>query len=295
MQIWNNSGGFSWPGKDPDLQSADFGIIAVSHEYGSTVSWEMKEGRDFSRDFPSDSTAFILNEAAVKFIGVKDPIGMEFTRGEEKFHVIGIVKDMIMESPYREVRPNIYGLDTKFQDANWINIKLNPDRSAIESIAAVEVVMKNFAPSVPFAYKFADAEYGSKFSSEERIGKLSYVFAGLATLISCLGLIGLASFVAEQHTKEIGIRKVLGASLLQLWGLLSSNFVVLILLSSAVAIPISYILMSQWLQKYHYRIEISWQTIALSVVGALIVTILTVSYQAIKAAMANPVKSLRSE
>ncbi|HEV8514063.1 MAG TPA: ABC transporter permease [Cyclobacteriaceae bacterium] len=294
-EVWNNSSTFNWPGRDPDLQSSDFGLINVSHEYGATIGWSIKEGRDFSHDFPSDSTAIILNEAAVKYIGVKDPIGMEITRKGKKFHVIGIAKDVIMESPYREARHYIYSIDNNLDAANWINIKLNPQRSPSESIAAVESVVKKFAPSVPFDFKFADEEYGNKFSSEERVGKLSYVFAGLAALISCLGLIGLSSFVAEQHVKEIGIRKVLGASLLQLWGMLSSGFFVLILISSAVAAPIAWYLMSRWLQKYQYRIDISWQTIVVSVIGALVVTTITVSYQTIKAAMANPVNSLRSE
>lgn len=174
-------------------------------------------------------------------------------------------------------------------------MKLNPDKSASESLAAIESVFKEFAPSLPFDYKFVDAEYARKFSNEELIGRLAYVFAGLATMISCLGLIGLASFVAEQHTKEIAVRKILGASLLQIWTMLSTNFVVLILLSSLVAVPLAYYLMSQWLANYQYHTEISWLMIFFSVSGSLLVTIGTVSYQAIKAAMVNPVKSLRSE
>lgn len=294
-QIWNNSGGYNWPGKDPALQSEDFGIIEVNHEFGKTLNWKMLEGRDFSHDFPSDSLAIILNEAAVKFMNVENPIGMEITNGAIKYHVIGVVKDMIMESPNLPVRHNMYFLYGHYRYVNWINMKLNPDRSTSESLVAIESVFKTFAPSLPFDYKFVDAEYARKFSNEELIGKLAYVFAGLATFISCLGLIGLASFVAEQHTKEIAVRKILGASLLQIWSMLSSSFVGLILLSSIVAVPLAYYLMSQWLAKYQYHIEISWLTILLSVLGALVVTIATVSYQAIKAAMINPVKSLRSE
>lgn len=294
-QIWNNSGGYNWPGKDPALQSEDFGIIEVNHEFGKTLNWKILEGRDFSHDFPSDSLAIILNEAAVKFMNVENPIGMEVTNGETKYHVIGVVKDMIMESPYLPVRHNMYFLDGHYRYVNWINMKLNPDRSTSESLVAVESVFKTFAPSLPFDYKFVDTEYARKFSNEELIGKLAYVFAGLATFISCLGLIGLASFVAEQHTKEIAVRKILGASLLQIWSMLSSSFVGLILLSSVVAVPLAYYLMSQWLAKYQYHTEISWLTILLSVLSALVVTLATVSYQAIKAALINPVKSLRSE
>ncbi|MBX2897408.1 MAG: ABC transporter permease [Cyclobacteriaceae bacterium] len=294
-QIWNNSGGFNWPGKDPTLQSADFGIIEVNHEFGKTLNWQILEGRDFSHDFPSDSLAIILNEAAVRFMNIENPVGMEITNGKTKYHVIGIVKDMIMESPYLPVRHNLYFLDGHYRYVNWINMKLNPDKSAAESLATIESVFKEFAPALPFDYKFADAEYARKFSNEELIGRLAYVFAGLATVISCLGLIGLASFVAEQHTKEIAVRKILGASLLQIWSMLSRSFVVLILLSSIAAVPLAYYLMSQWLANYQYHTEISWLTVCLSVVGSLLITIATVSYQTIKAAMVNPVRSLRSE
>ncbi|MBN8578728.1 MAG: ABC transporter permease [Cytophagales bacterium] len=294
-QIWNNSGGYNWPGKDPTLQSEDFGIVEVNHEFGKTLNWKILEGRDFSHDFSSDSLAIILNEAAVKFMNVENPIGMEITNGDTKYHVIGVVKDMIMESPYLPVRHNMYFLDGHYRYVNWINMKLNPDRSAPESLATIESIFKTFAPSLPFDYKFVDVEYARKFSNEELISKLAYIFSGLATFISCLGLIGLASFVAEQHTKEIAIRKVLGASLLQLWSLLSSSFVGLILLSGLVAAPLAYYLMSQWLANYQYHEEISWLLILLVMAGALILTILTVSYQAIRAAVMNPVKSLRSE
>lgn len=294
-QIWNNSGGYSWPGKDPTLQSTDFGIIDINHEFGKTLNWKILEGRDFSHDFPSDSLAVILNEASVKFMNVENPVGLEITNGETKYHVIGVVEDMIMESPYLPVRHNMYFLDGHYRYVNWINMKLNPDRSTSESLAAIESVFKSFAPSLPFDYKFVDTEYARKFSNEELVGKLAYVFSGLATLISCLGLIGLASFVAEQHTKEIAIRKVLGASLLQLWSLLSSSFVGLILLSGLVAAPLAYYLMSQWLANYQYHEEISWLSILWVIVGALILTIFTVSYQAIRAVVMNPVNSLRSE
>jgi ABC-type antimicrobial peptide transport system permease subunit len=294
-EIYNNSNSFTWAGKDPALQSSDFGVIAVSEDYGATIGWQIKEGRDFSLEFATDSMALVLNEAAVDFMGVKDPIGMEITRGKDKFHVIGIVKDLIIESPYREVRPNIYGMDAKSESANWINLKLNPARSTTESLTTIESVLKKYAPAVPFIYQFSNIEYGKKFSSEERVGKLAYVFTALAVFISCLGLVGLASFMAEQHTKEIGIRKVLGATVVQLWGRLSSGLVLLVSISCLAAVPLGYYMMTQWLSKYPYHTDISWQTISVSVIAALGVALLTVSYQSIKAAMMNPVQSLKSE
>jgi len=174
-------------------------------------------------------------------------------------------------------------------------MKLNPNKSASESIAKIGAVFKKIIPAAPFDYKFADAEFASKFAAEERIGKLSTFFAVLAIFISCLGLFGLASFVAEQRTKEIGVRKVLGATVTNLWGLLSKDFVLLVIISCFIAAPLAWWFMHNWLLKYSYRTPISWWVFVVSALGAMVITLLTVSFQAIKAALANPVKSLRSE
>ena len=167
--------------------------------------------------------------------------------------------------------------------------------SVSDALPKIEAVFKKVIPSAPVDYKFADQQYKMKFIAEERIGKLSSVFSGLAILISCLGLFGLASFVAEQRTKELGIRKVLGASVLQLWKLLSKDFVLLVVIACFIAIPLSFYFMSDWLMQYEYRTTISWQTFAVVSFGALLITIVTVSFQAVKAAIVNPVNSLRSE
>jgi putative ABC transport system permease protein len=200
---------------------------------------------------------------------------------------------MLMESPYEAVRQTFYFLD--YNNVNWIILKLNPQKSARESIAAMESAFKKYIPSAPFDYKFADNEFAAKFASEERIGKLSTFFAVLAIFISCLGLFGLASFVAEQRTKEIGVRKVLGASVFNLWKMLSKDFVLLVIISLLIAVPLSYYGMHRWLSNYPYRTRISWWVFAVSGTGAILITLLTVSYQAIRAAMANPVVSLRTE
>lgn len=167
--------------------------------------------------------------------------------------------------------------------------------NAAESLEKIKTVFTRYSPSSPFSYEFVDAEYARKFEGEERIGKLASAFAGLAIFISCLGIFGLASFVAEQRTKEIGVRKVMGASVTNLWAMLSKDFVVLVSISLLVAMPLSWYFMSAWLQKYQYRSDMAWWIFAAAGVGALLITLLTVSYQSIKAAMANPVKSLRSE
>jgi ABC-type antimicrobial peptide transport system permease subunit len=287
---------YTWPGRDPKLDE-DFDMVWVTHDFGKAISWQFIQGRDFSKEFKSDSSAIVLNESAVKYMGLKNPIGTIVKRGlgadAKNFTVIGVIKDMLMESPYEAVKQTIYHMD--YENVNWIILKLNPNKSATQSIAQVESVFKKYIPSVPFDYKFADREFASKFAAEERIGKLSTFFAALAIFISCLGLFGLASFVAEQRTKEIGVRKVLGASLFNLWRLLSKDFLLLVIISLLIAIPVSYYFMSNWLLHYTYRTNISWWIFGISGIGAMLITLLTVSFQAIKAAMANPVKSLRTE
>ena len=291
--VYNSNDGFSWEGKDPGL-NGEFETISVSQEYGKTVGWQFMNGRDFSREFKTDSSAIVLNEAAVKYMNLKDPVGATVKWGNDKtFKVIGVIKDMIMESPYDPVRQAVYMMDQN--NVNWIELKLNPNKSATESIAKVEAVFKKFIPSAPFEYKFADTEFATKFAAETRIGQLSTFFAVLAIFISCLGLFGLASFVAEQRTKEIGVRKVLGASVFNLWRMLSKDFVVLVFISLAIVTPTAYYFMHHWLLNYQYRTEISWWVFAVSGLGAIVITLLTVSYQSIKAAVTNPTKSLRAE
>ncbi|MFD1145229.1 ABC transporter permease [Larkinella insperata] len=294
--VWSNNGGFEWAGKDPNLD-ADFSTIWVTHEFGKTVGWQFKEGRDFSRVFSTDSASLVVNEAAVKFMGIKDPVGTVVRWGADSnaraFKIVGVIKDMIMDSPYDPVKQSFYLLD--YDNVNWIDLKLNPAKSASESVAQIEAVFRRVIPSAPFDYKFADQEFAAKFAAEERIGTLATGFAVLAIFISCLGMFGLASFVVEQRTKEIGVRKVLGASVLNLWGLLSKDFVFLVLIAFGIATPIAYYCLHGWLQKYEYRTEISWWVFAASGAGALTITLLTVSFQSIKAALMNPVKSLRSE
>nr|HPH45752.1 ABC transporter permease [Chryseolinea sp.] len=204
-----------------------------------------------------------------------------------------VIKDMLVESPYEPVRPSLFHI-SKYS-GNVVIIKLNPDMGTRDALAKVESIFKKYSPEAPFEYKFVDETYARKFGDEERIGKLATFFAVLAVFISCLGIFGLASFTAEQRTKEIGIRKVLGASVSNLWQMLSRDFVLLVIISCLFAIPISYYFLNQWLLKYEYRTEIVWWIFAAAALGAMIITLLTVSYQSIKAAMANPVKSLRSE
>jgi putative ABC transport system permease protein len=292
-QVWNSNGGFNWKGKDPGL-AVDFPNNGVSHEFGKTVGWEFKEGRDFSRDFVSDSTAFVINESAEKFLGFENAVGETLIWNEKPFTIIGVIKDMIIESPYEPVRPSLWHIDRQ-DNINLVILKLNPDVSASESIEKIKTVFTKHSPATPFSHEFVDVEYAQKFSDEERVGKLASFFAALAIFISCLGISGLASFVAEQRTKEIGVRKVLGATVTNLWGMLSKDFLLLVFISLLLAMPMAWYFMSKWLEKYEYRSTIAWWIFVVAGVGSLLITLMTVSYQSIKAALANPVKSLRSE
>ena len=292
-EVEHSGGGFSWTGKDPSFRTS-FSFLHITHDYGNTVSWELLEGRDFSRDISSDSTAYILNEAAVEYMGITNPVGQVMKRGKGEHKIIGVVKNMLMDSPFKAVRPTIYimGYDDY---ANYITLKLNPQQSISQSLNQVEKVLKEIVPNVPFSPTFVDVEHAKKFIAEERVAKLAGTFSMVAIFISCLGLFGLASFVAEQRTKEIGIRKVLGATILNLWKMLTSEFVVLIMVSCLIASPIAYYGTLSWLDNYEYRIGVSLWFFVVAAAGALIITLGTVSFQSIRAARMNPVKSLRME
>jgi len=292
-QVWNTNGGFDWEGKDPNM-AVDFPNNRVSYEFGKTVNWKIKTGRDFSKDFATDSAAFIINESAASFLGFDNPVGKVLKWNGEPFTIIGIVNDIMQESPFYPVRPTLYHIG-KYENMYNLILRLNPKQNVKQSIASIEQVWKKFTPGVPFDYKFIDEEFGNKFRAEERIGKLSSYFAVLAIFISCLGLFGLASFVAEQRTKEIGVRKVLGASVINLWRMLSTEFLVLVLISCVLATPVAWNWLHGWLANYDYRINIKWQVFVVAAFVALVITLLTVSFQAIKAALSNPIKSLRTE
>ncbi|HTQ63808.1 MAG TPA: ABC transporter permease [Puia sp.] len=289
---WSTNGGFDWKGKDPN-QSVDFPNTPVVYDYGKTVGWQFVEGRDFSRDFGTDTAAFVVNESFAKFIGFKNILNETIRWDDHPFHVIGVIKDMMVESPYNQPRAALYHIEKNAND--FIIFKLNPKKSPNESLAEVEKVFRTYSPRQLFEFKFVDQEYGKKFESEVRIGRLASCFAVLAIFISCLGLFGMASFIAEQRIKEIGIRKVLGASVVNLWRLLTWDFAAMVLISLVISIPLAYYFMNKWLLNYTYRADLSWWIFASAAFGAMLITVLTVSYQSIRAAMSNPVKNLRSE
>ncbi|MFT3934895.1 MAG: ABC transporter permease [Chitinophagaceae bacterium] len=281
-----------WEGMTEEAKNKTFRDLNVNADFGPTIGWTVVKGRDFSREHLTDSTAAIVNETAASLLGFKDPIGKTVKHWGRPYTIIGVTKDIISNSPYFPVQPAIFLGDGGH---SVFTIRIKPGVPVRTALAGMEPVFKRFNPASPFIYSFIDEEYQKKFNTESRIGNLASVFSCLAILISCLGLFGLASFVAEQRTKEIGVRKVLGAGVVGLWALLSADFIKLVALSMLIAMPLSYYCMHQWLQNYALHTSLSVWIFVLAGTGLLFVTLVTVSYQAFRAALMNPVKSLRTE
>jgi ABC-type antimicrobial peptide transport system permease subunit len=251
------------------------------------------EGRDFSKDFPTDSVGYIVNEAALKKIGYKDPIGKPLTFWQKKGTIIGVVKDFHFNSLHQPINPIILRHREK-ESYGAALVRTNPGKTK-QAISGLEKLCKQLNPQFPFSYSFSDDEYQKLYRSEQVVSKLANSFAFLAIFISCLGLLGLAMFTAEQKTREIGIRKVLGASITSLFTLMSKEFLLLVCIALLIASPVAWWLMNSWLQNYAYRTPITWWMFLLAGALAVIIALVTVSFQAARAAVANPIKSLRTE
>jgi putative ABC transport system permease protein len=283
-----------WPGQNTGGQKINVGAIIIDDNYFKTVGMKLIDGQNFSADFNADATNIIVNEAAVKRMGLKTPINqlINFDGINGRSRIIGVVKDALMESPFTPVEPLVF---THGQFGTQVIYRLVPGVNPHDVIEKIGKIFDKYNPAFPFTHEFVNEAYDHKFNLETLVGKLAGVFAGLAIFVSCLGLFGLAAYVAEQRTKEIGIRKVLGASITQVWVLLSGDFILLVVISCVIASPVALYFLSNWLQKYEYRIAIGPGVFVLSAVMAIIITLITISFQAIKAALANPVRSLRSE
>jgi putative ABC transport system permease protein len=290
---WSDTWGFTWDGKN-EKEKLDFNLFNVDGDFTKTMGLKIVDGRDIDiKTYPSDSLAVLLNQAAVKVMGFKQPLGQVLRYDNKKMVVVGVVKDFILQSPYEPVKPMIIqGPKSWF---NVIHFKLNEKNTTAENLKLAEAVFKKFNSEYPFEYHFVDEEYTKKFADEQRIGVLASLFAGLTIFISCLGLFGLATYMAQNRIKEIGVRKVLGASVLGVTTMLSKDFLKLVGISFIVATPIAIYFMHDWLQHYSYRVDISVWVFAIAAFLTTLISIITVSFQAIKAALANPVKSLRSE
>ncbi len=281
-----------WEGMSEEAKTLTFRDVFVNADFGPTIGWKIIKGRDFSRERLTDSAAAIVNETGASILGFKDPIGKIIKHNGKPYTIIGVAKNMISNSPYYPVQPAIFMGDGGH---NVFTIRIKPGQPVRTALAAMEPVFKQFNPASPFIYSFIDEEFQKKFNTESRIGNLATVFSGLAILISCLGLFGLASFVAEQRTREIGVRKVLGARVTGLWALLSGDFLKLVILSCLVSMPLTYFFMSKWLQNYALHTPLSAWIFVIAGAGILSITLATVSYQVLKASLMNPVKSLRTE
>jgi ABC-type antimicrobial peptide transport system permease subunit len=288
--IWWHADIDYWPGKNAG-ETVEMGNIFVSEDYFKTVGMRIKEGRNFSGS--NDSTSVIFNETAISRLRIKNPVNQKIKYGDKEYTIAGVVKDALMLSPFSAADPTMFYCYPNTQDV--MLYKLSANINTHDAITQLTSIFNKYNPAYPYNYSFEDENYASKFELEMLIGKLAGLFAGLAIFISCLGLFGLAAYIAEQRTKEIGIRKVLGASIQQIWMLLSKDFIVLILISCLIASSVSFYFLKSWLMKYDYRISIGIGVFILSGLIALLITIITISFQAIKAAIANPTKSLRTE
>jgi ABC-type antimicrobial peptide transport system permease subunit len=291
-QIENGTYGVDWDGKDPNSKPM-FTQAAVGYDFTRTMNLGILKGRDFSRDYATDSVGYLLNEEAAKKIGYKDPVGKRLTFWGKKGTIIGVTKDFHFNSLHVPVNALILRLGEK-DDFGEVLVKTQTGKTK-EAIASLERLCKKLNPKFPFTYQFSDEEFGKLYKGEMTTGKLANCFAFLAIFISCLGLLGLAMFTAEQKTKEIGIRKVLGASVSSVFALLSKEFLSFVLIALIIATPIAWFAMNKWLLDYAYRIEMNGWMFFIAGSVAVVIALITVSFQAIKAAIANPVKSLRTE
>ena len=292
-QNWSSGISMNWQGKDPNSRiqvnryTEDGGLV-------KTAGMQLIEGRDIDIEkYPSDSTACLISESAVKAMGFKDPIGQFIYDDPINWHVVGVIKDFILESPYEPIKP--FMVKGPKYGGNVLLIKLNNANNNAQNLAKAGKIFKQYNPAYPFEYSFIDREYSKKFEDEQLTGTLASLFSMLTIFISCLGLFGLAAYMAENRVKEIGVRKVLGASVANIATLLSKDFIQLVVVAILIASPVAWFAMHKWLEGYDYRINISWWIFLIAGLLAIVIAMITVSFQAIKAAIANPVKSLRTE
>lgn len=291
-EVYNKWSDFSWEGKDPNARIA-LEALMTGWDYEKAAGLTFTQGRPFSPAFSTDSNAVILNETAATIIGFDDPIGKTMTSGGREMTIVGVVEDVLMLNPFESISPGVIMFDPDVVDN--ILVRVAPGKNVQETLTTFQPIFETYNPTFPFEYNFVDEEFNKKFAMENQVGKLASIFAVLAIFIGALGLFGLASYLAERRTKEIGIRKVLGASVVSLWQMLSKDFVGLVLISSLIAIPIAYVIMERWLQQFDYRIKLTWWIFAAAGLGALVITLATVSYQTVKAASSTPIRTLRSE
>jgi len=296
LEVGSSTSGVRWPGKDT-TKLILFSSNPITYDYIKTMGIQLVEGRDFSTEYGLDTMNYLVNEAAAKKIGYKDPVGKELTMWGDKGMIVGLMKDYHHNSLHVPIEPLILRLHKMSWGGNyWGNVIVRTEKGKTkQAIASMEKLYKQFNPGFPFKYYFTDDEIANRYKAEYTVSKLSRYFAFLAIFISCLGLFGLVTFTAEQRTKEIGIRKVLGASVTGIVGMLSKDFLKLVIIAAVIAFPVAWWAMHRWLNDFAYRVNIGWWVFVVAGIVALLIALLTISFQSIKAAIANPVKSLRTE
>jgi ABC-type antimicrobial peptide transport system permease subunit len=293
--VGRNFGGdmIEWPGREPNQQYY-FEGMNVGYDFVETMGMEMAQGRSFSRNFGSDSTSLLFNETAVRTMGLKNPIGQTVKWFGQKMQIVGVVKDFHFESLHQPVAPVYLALEGSGNIWDKIVVKIQGTDQK-ETISRIENLYEKFNPGFPFEFNFLDEAYQKQYDGERRVSILSGYFAGMAIIISCLGLFGLAAFTAQRRQKEIGIRKIIGATTGNIFIMLSKDFIVLVIAAILVAFPLSWWAMNQWLQNFAYRVNVSLLAFVVAGAAILLITLMTISYQVIKAAVASPAGSLRTE
>jgi putative ABC transport system permease protein len=291
INVQSTSGDLQWPGKDPNLQT-NVSCMFVGGDFVRTMNIQLLDGRDFRLNSPADTSNYLINEAAAKLMGMKKPVGEEVQFWPGKGRIIGLMKDFHIGSMHQAITPLILAFDAR--NTSYLLVKTNSGQTT-RAIADLERITKQFNPNYPFTYHFLDEDYEKLYRNEQQVNTLVNYFGLLAILISCLGLFGLAAFTAEQRTKEIGVRKVLGASVASIVGLLSKDFLKLVVIALLLSSPLAWWAVSKWLGTFVYSTPLNWWVFALAGLLAISIALLTVSFQSVKAALMNPVKSLRSE
>lgn len=292
MNLQSTSNDLSWEGKDPNLQTAST-VGLVGYDFTKTMHIDIVAGRDFSIEHPSDTIAYVINETAAKLMGLKDPVGKEINFWNGKQNIIGVMKDFHTESLHAPIKPLVLCFSNE-ENVSYIMIRTQVGKLK-EALTALSAITKNINPDYPFEYHFADETYEEMYKSEQQVNLLVRYFGALAIIISCMGLFALVSFAAEQRTKEISIRKVVGASLINIVNLLSKDFLKLVLGAVFIAFPLAFWAVSKWLNSFEYKIVLGWEIFVFAGAISLLIALLTISIQAVRAALANPVVSLRNE
>ncbi|MEO0723719.1 MAG: ABC transporter permease [Bacteroidota bacterium] len=289
--VWSNMGNINWPGKAED-EHLGFAFIATSDNYFDVLEIDFAEGRPF-RASGADTLAMIVNQAAVKRMGLEDPLGTQLTWNDVAYPIIGVVEDVIMETPFEPVRPTVFIYNPVWR--SFFMMRINEHLATEQALATIQPIFEKHDPTTPFNYEFVEETYSQKFTGTNFVGTVALLFAGLAIFLSALGLLGLALYLAERRAKEISIRKILGASIGQLWLLLSREFMLLIVIGGVLAIPLGAYFTEGWLTNFTYRIDLPWVVFGIAIAIALFIALATISAQSIKAALVNPADRLRDD